>query len=113
MLRTKNQFETFNDGVTAIYKMDEDGNPERQVEKLRFQERTVGIKRYYEAMTNKIQIDRLIRVHFRSWLTTGYLAVIEEQIYEIKQVQIISDAFPKSNDISLHFVRQRRETDGI
>ena len=38
-------FEVFNDGVCSIREIDDDGNAGRQKEALRFQERTVGIKR--------------------------------------------------------------------
>lgn len=106
------QFEVFNDGVCGLREIDDDGNAGVQREALRFQERTVGIKRYFEAMTAKVQIDRLIRVPMRPWLTSEYLAVIDGQVYEIKQIQKINDTSPKTNDISLHLTRQRRLADG-
>lgn len=108
----KATFETFNDGICSIREIDEDGNAGAEVERLRYQERTVGIKRYYEAMTNKVQIDRLIRVQFRPWLTTEYLTVIDGQVYEMVQVQVVPDSWPKSNDISLHLARKRRDAGG-
>lgn len=111
MVKSK-QLQTFNDGSCTIHLIDDDGNAGSKKELLRFEERTVGVKRYYEAMTVKLQIDRLIRVPFRPWLTTEYLAVLNGQVYEIKQVQVIPDSSPKSNDISLHLARQRRATDG-
>lgn len=105
-------FETFNDGICSIREIDEDGNAGAEAGKLRYQERTVGIKRYYEAMTVKVQVDRLIRVQFQPWLTTEYLAVINGLVYEIKQVQTIPDSLPKTNDISLHLSRKRRDAYG-
>lgn len=104
--------ETFNDGICSIHLIDDDGNAGTQVERLRFQERVVGTARYYEAMTVKVQIDKLIRVLFRPWLTTEYLAVIDGVVYELKQVQTIVDSKPKTNDLSLHLARQRRIVDG-
>lgn len=108
MQNSRDIFEVFNDGICSFHVMDEDGNAGTEKERLRFQDRTVGVKRYYEAMTAKVQIDRLIRVPMRPWLTSEYLAVIEGTVYEIKQVQKISDTRPKTNDISLHLLRQRR-----
>lgn len=105
-------FEPFNDGVISIHEIDDDGNAGTEKAAIRFQERTVGIRRYYEAMTNKVQIDRLMRIPFRPWLTTEYLAVTQGEVYEIRQVQIIPDTHPKTNDISLHLTRKRRLTDG-
>lgn len=112
MQNRQDMFETFNDGLCAICRMDEDGNAGSVVERLRFQERTIGVKRYYEAKTAKVQVDRLVRVPYQKWLTTEYLAVIDGEVYELEQVQVISDTAPKSNDISLHLARQRRVVDG-
>ncbi|WP_248835935.1 hypothetical protein [Hominisplanchenecus faecis] len=61
----------------------------------------------YEAMTAKMQIDRLIRVPFREDITTGHYAVIAGQTYKILQVQTIADCRPKSMDISMQKIRQR------
>lgn len=101
-------FETFNDGLCSLCIMDDDGNPGMERERLRYQERIVGVRRYYEAMTAKVQVDRLIRVPFRDWLTSEYLVVIGGEVYEIGQVQVIPDSLPKCNDLSLRLIRQRR-----
>lgn len=112
-MQKKNKiFETFNDGICKIHLIDDDGNAGKTKETLRYQERTVGVKRYYEAMTAKVQVDRLIRIPFRSWLTSEYLLSLNDEVYEIKQVQIIPDSTPKTNDISIHLLRQRKITDG-
>lgn len=113
MQNKKDIFETFNDGICYFHEIDEDGNAGNILESIRFQKRTIGIRRYYEAMTVKVQIDKLIRIPYRTWLTTEYLAVIEGQVYEIKQVQDIQDTLPKCNDVSLHLTRQRRLANGI
>lgn len=105
-------FETFNDGTCSFRLIDEKGNAGKEIENLRFQERTVGTKRYHEAMTNKVKIDRLIRVPYRPWLTTEYLGVIDGQVYELEQVQVITDTHPKTNNVSLHFTTRRRVADG-
>lgn len=105
-------FEKFNDGIVAICEIDDDGNAGTQKEKLRFSEKTVGYNRYYEAMTAKVQIDKLIRVPLRRWLTSEYLAVIGSDVYEIHQAQTIMDSFPKTTALSLHLTRQRRIADG-
>lgn len=106
-------FETFNDGICCIHLIDEDGNAGTLKAALRMQERTVGFVRYMEAMTAKIQIDRLIRVPYQDWMSTEYLAVIDGQVYEIAQTQTIKNTLPKCNDVSLHLARQRRVADGI
>lgn len=112
MQKEKATSETFNDGTCSIRIIDEDGNAAEEKEHLRFQERTIGVKRHYEAMTAKAKIDRLIRVPQRPWLTTEYLVVIEGEVYELEQVQKIGDTKPKTNDLSLRITRQRRVTSG-
>lgn len=112
MQSSRDTFEAFNDGICSFHAVDEDGNAGDVKERLRFQERTVGTRRYYEAMTAKVQIDRLIRVPVRPWLTSEYLAVIEGTVYKIEQVQKISDTKPGTNDISLHLLRQRESCGG-
>ncbi|MDY3251221.1 MAG: phage head closure protein [Candidatus Choladocola sp.] len=109
---SRDTFEAFNDGIVYICYIDSKGNAGNKKENIRFQERTVGSARYYEAMTNKVKIDRLIRIPFRSWMTTEYLAVIDGQVYEIVQVQTITDTKPKSNNVSLRLMRQRRISNG-
>ena len=108
----QSKFQTFKDGNVAIHLIDEEGNAATQKEVLRYEERTVGYKRYIEAMTAKMQIDRLVRVLARPWLTTEYLAVIDGAVYEIRQVQRIAAVSPISMDLSLHLARQRRVSDG-
>ena len=108
MQRSKDTFENFADGICSIREINDDGNAGVEKEHLRFRERTVGVRRYYEAMTAKVQVDRLIRVTYRPWLTTEYLAIMGGEIYEIKQVQTIADTFPKCSDLSLHLARKRR-----
>lgn len=105
-------FETFNDGICIFHLIDEEGNAGTQKEEIRYGERTVGSQRYYEAMTNKVKIDRMIRVPYRPWLTTEYLAVISGEVYEIVQVQLIPDTLPRTQNVTLHLSRQRRITDG-
>lgn len=106
------QFEVFNDGICSFHEIDDDGNAGSIKAAIRYQERTVGYKRFIESMTAKVQVDRLIRVPAQSWLTTEYLAVIGKEVFEIKQVQKINDTLPKTNDVSLHLTRKRRVADG-
>ncbi len=106
------QFQTFNDGTISIRLINDDGDAGEEQEHLRFQDRTVGATRFYSAMAAKVRVDRLVRVPYRPWLTTEYLAVIEGEVYEIKQAQLVPDARPKSSDLSLHIARQRRVEDG-
>ena len=112
MQKDKNIFETFNDGICNICCIDEEGKIGDIKAALRFRERTVGITRYHEAKTDKLQTVRLIRVPMQAWLTTGYLVTISDEIFEIVQVQSIYDTLPRANDITLRMTRQRRSENG-
>lgn len=111
--KTTVSFETFNDGLVSVHLIDDDGNAGQIRGKFRYAEKTVGAARYYEAMTAKMQVDRLIRIQYQEWLTTEYLAVIRGRVYEISQVQMIPDSLPKTSALSLHLARQREVADGI
>lgn len=106
------QFETFNDGTCSFHEIDDDGNAGSIKAAIRYQERTIGYKRFIESMTAKVQVDRLIRIPAQPWMTTEYLAVIGSEVFEIKQVQKINDTQPKANDVSLHLTRKRRVSGG-
>lgn len=112
MQQEKATFETFNDGICSFRLVTEEGDAGKEKASLRFQERTVGVQRYHEAMTTKVQVDRLIRVQYQPWMTTEYLAVIDGEVYEIEQAQTITGTRPKTNDVALHLARQRRVVDG-
>ncbi|MFR8547740.1 MAG: hypothetical protein ACLVEV_03825 [Lachnospiraceae bacterium] len=111
-MRRDNKVQTYNDGNCTFFLIDEEGNAGSAKETLRFEERTVGVQRFYESMTKKFQVDRVLRVPLRPWLTTEYLAVVDGEVYEIEQVQTIRSLEPKSNDVALHRARQRRVADG-
>ena len=107
------QTQTFNDGVCKIYKVENtalpgdmpiDGLVLKQT--LRYKERTVGMGRYYAAMQNNIKVDFVIRcpeVRGLSEKATDILVaiLIDGYQYEVKQIQYIEDAVPKSMDMTL------------
>ena len=111
MLKTK--FESYSDGVVGIYKVTDLAQPgDLPVEglvlkqSLRYKERTVGMTRYYAAMQNNIKVDFVIRcpeVRGLSEKATDILVaiLIDGQQYEVKQIQYIEDAVPKSMDLTL------------
>lgn len=62
-----------------------------EVAQVAFEERTVGIERYYEAAKNGHKVDRLIRI-WRRVVSTRQVCVIGEIEYHIEQVQYTTDA---------------------
>lgn len=81
--------------------------------KLRFDNRTVGMKRYFEAAMADVRIDLVIRVPRRRDISTQDVVIIEGEQYEIKQVQQPDRAYPLSTDLSLERVEKIYEASGV
>lgn len=106
--------QTYKDGLVKIYSVSNiaapgdkpvDGLSSTPKDTLRYDERTVGINRYYTAMQNKVRIDMLLRCPRRRGVTTNDIAIPNDgQQYEIKQVQYPEDVTPPSMDLSLQKV---------
>jgi SPP1 family predicted phage head-tail adaptor len=98
----KPDFLEFNDGRLDLYETDE--NDELIVDSLRayrFGNRTVGVKRYYAARTNDIELDMLIHIHFNADVTADMAAVIDGTRYKIVQVQHLKNTKPRCTVLSL------------
>lgn len=117
--------QAFNDGVVILYDV-EDATArsaetaglfpeEERTEKLRlpYQERKLGIKRYYEAMQNQIHAERVIRVPLPpTAITSQDLAETEDgRLYRIDLVQVMTDSFPPCADLTLTAYAQRDSAD--
>lgn len=105
----KQKTQKFNDGVVNIYKVDntsQAGNKPKEgltlkVGPLRYEERTVGMSRYWTAMQDEVQIDYMIRVPKIKTISSQDIAIIDDKQYKITQVQYINDVNPPSIDLSL------------
>lgn len=107
--------QNYNDGVVAIIAVVDTAKPgyqpqpgEPQVKyKLRYEERRLGIQRYYSSLQNQIQLDRVIRVPRVAGITTQDFAVTEDkQAYRIDLVQSVMDVYPPSLDLTLTKIEQ-------
>lgn len=101
MAKKKVQFETFNDGACSLWQLDRNKKPTLLLEPVRFRERTVGIKRNYEAEQNGHTIQRLIRIPRMDFIKVGVFVVIEGQQYTVLQAQKILDTIPECTDLTL------------
>lgn len=107
--------QTYNDGVVKIYGTTDVAEPGNLPvdgltlkETLRYEERTVGIKRFYTAMQQDIKIDMLLRCPQRRGVATQDIAIpIDGEQYEIKQVQYPPNVVPPSMDLSLERVKEK------
>lgn len=107
--------QNYNDGVVAIIAVVDTAKPGYQPQPgkpqvkytLRYEERRLGIQRYYSSLQNQIQLDRVIRVPRVAGITTQDFAVTEdEQAYRIDLVQSVMDVYPPSLDLTLTKIEQ-------
>lgn len=107
------ELQTFNDGIVNIYTVGniaEKGDAPKEGLTLnctlKFDKKTVGIKRFYSALQNNIEINLLIRTHCKD-VSAHDVAIINGQQYEIIQAQYPEDVYPKCMDLSLKKVVQK------
>lgn len=70
---------------------------------LPYQERRLGLQRYYEAKQNQIRVERVIRVPAPSFEITSLddAQTEDRKNYRIDLVQIVPDVYPPSLDLTL------------
>ena len=99
----------YNSGVVTVYAVTDSARPGYQpVEqltekiKLRYEEQRLGIQRYYNAMQNQIQVERVIRVPRAEQITSQDVAETEDgRRYRIDLVQTVDGVWPPSQDLTL------------
>lgn len=101
----------FNDGVVTVYEVTDSAPPGYQPKPtlvqppkavLRYEERRLGLQRYYEAMQNQIQVERVIRVPRAGGVTSQDVAETEDgRRYRIDLVQTVDGVWPPSQDLTL------------
>lgn len=80
---------------------------------LRYDERRLGIQRYYDAMQNQIQVERVLRVPRAGNINSQDVAITEDgRQYRIDLVQDASGVYPPSLDITLTKIEQEYEVEG-
>lgn len=102
--------QAYNDGVVTIYSVSDGAAsgflPEpayTEIVKLCYQERKLGVKRYYDAKQNQIHAERVIRVPASSFAITNQNVAETEngKRYRIDLVQVVPDVYPPSVDLTL------------
>lgn len=109
--------QNFEDGLASIYGVTDGAAPGYKPKPaltknvtLRYEERRLGIQRYYEAQQNQVQIERVIRVPRFSAVSSQDVAVTEDgKQYRVDLVQIVTDVFPASMDLTLSRIDQKYE----
>lgn len=106
--------QAYNDGVVTVYDVTDAGPPgglpvEKPVKKavLRYEERRLGLQRYYEGKQNQVQVERVLRTPRLKGVSSQDLAVTEDgRQYRIDLVQSANDVYPPSMDLTLTRIAQ-------
>lgn len=102
LMKNHIEFLSFSDGTLRLYETDENDEIIPLKRKLYcFGERTIGVKRYYAARQNDIELNKVIHIQRDNRVTTDLAAVIGRTRYKIEQVQHMSDSNPPSTVLSL------------
>ena len=106
--------QTFNDGVVKIYAVDNIAAPGDKPKEgltlkhtLRFDERTVGMNRFYAALQNNVKVDMVVRTQWLADVSIQDVAVVNDVQYKVRQVQYPSDITPPCMDLSLERLMQK------
>ena len=111
----------YNSGGVTVYAVTDSARPGYQpVEqltekiKLRYEEQRLGIQRYYNAMQNQIQVERVIRVPRAEQITSQDVAETEDgRRYRIDLVQTVDGVWPPSQDLTLVKYQQEEGQNGV
>ena len=95
------KIQTFLDGVCAIYGQDENGKPQLVRDNIPYQLRTVGSKRFFEAVQIGHTIQRVIRIPDIGRMLNDCQVNIRGQTYQVLQMQEIMDTCPRCLQLSL------------
>ena len=107
--------QSYNDGVVEIYTVSDGAAAGRLPQpmfkalvRLDYEERKVGIQRYYQAKQNQIHVEKVLRVPRPSVeITSQDVAVTENgRAYRIDLVQTVKDVWPASLDLTLTAYKQ-------
>ncbi len=109
--------QSFNDGIVAIYAVVDGAAPGRKpvmqlrpIGQLHYEEQKLGIKRYYTAMQNHVQVERVIRVPAGFNISPQQVAVTEDGAqYSINMVQTVREVSPSALDLTLACTVQKYE----
>ena len=99
-IKTPLKFETFTDGLLDIHNVSGNKLAEK-VETLSFGNQVIGVKRNYAARSVNVEINKLVRVPLREYLTNKHNAVISGERFKIEQVQHIHDSNPPKTVLTL------------
>ena len=121
MKTQKAEFLSFNDGITDVFSVDNIAPPGNKPKKgliakfsgLRFEYKTIGVKRAYTAMQADVKLSELIQVPMHREISTQDVATINGRQYEIVQAQHFPDTNPASSVLSLSRLEVNYDIAGV
>lgn len=101
--------QVYKDGVCSVFEVLNEAPPGEKAKQkltvriplLRYEERTVGMNRFYTAMQADTRIDRLIRCPRVECVSRHDVVLIGSEQYDIEQKQYPSDVKPPVMDLTL------------
>ncbi|MCB2311610.1 hypothetical protein LGL55_10605 [Clostridium tagluense] len=101
-IKMDTEFISFGDGVCNIYTIDDKKvRLDNKYTSLGFNNRVLGVTRYFASMANKMAINNVIRIPKLDNIDTFDRIDINEKSYDIKIIQVIYDSNPPSIDLTL------------
>lgn len=109
---------SFNDGIISIFTVTDIAQPGRKprlhltpVVTLKYEERRLGIQRYYSGQQNQTEVSRVLRVpEPPNEITNTMIAATENhKQYRIRLVQNVRDVYPPCYDLTLERITQEEE----
>ena len=104
----------FNSGVVSIYRLTDVGEPgyapvprlDLRV-RLHYEERKLGLIRYFSASQNQVKVEKVLRVPRRAEISPQDAAVTQDgRQYRIELIQMAEGVYPPSLDLTLGTVEQ-------
>lgn len=116
-MKPKTLTQTFNDGIVSIYSVgniSEPGNMPKEgltlkVGPLHYEERTVGMGRYWTAAQAQVRIEQLLRTPRINSVSTQDIAIVNGQQFRIVQIQYPPGIEPACMDLSLERLEESYE----
>lgn len=117
-----NLYQTYESGMLSIMQAELKDDPDPTKEqsevlkplfpKLYYDERTVGISRFYQGKQSDVKIDRLVRCPRQKNVSTTHFAVTEDGVqYYIRQIQYPVGVEPPSMDLSLEVIKTKMQVE--
>jgi hypothetical protein len=110
-MKLKTLSQPFNDGVLTVYtvgniadpgNMPKDGLTPKFSSKIPYEERTVGVTRFYAAKQEQSTVNQVLRIpRINGMSQSDKVTLIDGEQYDIVQIQFINDIEPPSMDLSL------------